>query len=355
MGKIKILFFVLLLISSTLAHASHAKKSSAVSTGSPEDLFASIEGDFLTVDIKDVALGKVLEEILSKNGIAFSLPDSMVSEEVMVRFSHYTVDKGIRRILAPYNYIFIYDEENGSPEQFPVSRLREVWVYSPSHENNKDGRMKMRAVKPAASRVKKESDKEEGSSVKRAGEKGKSVKTSSAKSLKKKAPGMTLEKVESLVERARDGDQKAIGQLSAALKSNNPEVRKEAEEALKDLGNSLKEESKDNAEPDSDEEDPRPPEKGKKELTLTPGSGNEVALELNNDVPVKAVQFNLEGVKPSDIRTTSRTEGFFAKEHNGRVVLLSLSGDTIAPGAGSIAEIVCDQKGSASLSQIKID
>jgi hypothetical protein len=93
-------------------------------------------------------------------------------------------------------------------------------------------------------------------------------------------------------------------------------------------------------------------------LTLLEVSGNTLGIDLTNDVPVRGVQFTLEGVEIIDVLTTSRTEGFSPSfnEENGRVVLLSLSGDGIAAGNGLIAEILYDDDGggSASLSEIKI-
>jgi len=91
-------------------------------------------------------------------------------------------------------------------------------------------------------------------------------------------------------------------------------------------------------------------------LKLVEVSGNILGIDLTNDVPVKGVQFTLEGPKITEVRTTSRTEGFSPSfnEENGRVILLSLSGGEITTGKGLIAEILFDNGGSASLSEIKI-
>lgn len=91
-------------------------------------------------------------------------------------------------------------------------------------------------------------------------------------------------------------------------------------------------------------------------LKLVEVSGNILGIDLTNNVPVRGVQFTLEGVKITEIRTTSRTEGFLASfnEDNGKVILASLSGGEIPTGKGLIAEILCDNGGSASLSEIKI-
>ena len=91
-------------------------------------------------------------------------------------------------------------------------------------------------------------------------------------------------------------------------------------------------------------------------LKIVVSSGNTVGVDLTNRVPVKGVQFTIEGVKVTEVRTTSRTEGFLAEfnEKNGKVILLSLSGNKIDQGTGPIVEIICDEGDSARLSGIKI-
>ena len=86
------------------------------------------------------------------------------------------------------------------------------------------------------------------------------------------------------------------------------------------------------------------------------GSGNVLGIELTNKVPVRAVQFTLEGVQINEVRSTPRTAGFlvdFNKE-SGKVIMLSTSGDTVSTGTGLIAEVVCDKKDSANLKVVKI-
>ena len=91
-------------------------------------------------------------------------------------------------------------------------------------------------------------------------------------------------------------------------------------------------------------------------LKIVTSSDNAVGVDLTNKVPVKGVQFTIEGVKVNEVRTTSRTEGFLAEfnEKNGKVILLSLSGNKIGQGNGPILEIICDKADSARLSGIKI-
>ena len=91
-------------------------------------------------------------------------------------------------------------------------------------------------------------------------------------------------------------------------------------------------------------------------LKLVEVSGNILGIDLTNNVPVKGVQFIIEGVKVNEVRITSRTEGFLAEfnEKNGKVILLSLSGNKIDQGTGPIVEIICDEGDSARLSGVKI-
>jgi len=91
-------------------------------------------------------------------------------------------------------------------------------------------------------------------------------------------------------------------------------------------------------------------------LNLKAGSGQSLEVELINIVPVRGMQFIVSGVNITEVRTTKRTAGFLAKfnEKNGAVILLSTSGDKIASGKGSVAEIICDKPGAATLSGVKI-
>jgi hypothetical protein len=81
-----------------------------------------------------------------------------------------------------------------------------------------------------------------------------------------------------------------------------------------------------------------------------------VGIDLMNTVPVRGVQFTIEGVAIADVLTTSRSEDFMASfnEESGRVLIVSLAGDEILPGGGLIAEILFDGNGLARLSEIII-
>jgi len=83
---------------------------------------------------------------------------------------------------------------------------------------------------------------------------------------------------------------------------------------------------------------------------------NTIKIELTNNVPVRIVQFAINGVEITEVRSTIRTEKFHVKynKNTDKVIIFSPSNEVIAPGAGSIAEIICDKKSSASLSGINI-
>ena len=91
-------------------------------------------------------------------------------------------------------------------------------------------------------------------------------------------------------------------------------------------------------------------------LKIVPGKENLIGIELENTVPIRGVQCTLKGAKISEIRTTERTKGYLTKfnEATGILILVDMSGKKIPPGKGTIAEVVCDNPGSASLSDIKL-
>ena len=106
---------------------------------------------------------------------------------------------------------------------------------------------------------------------------------------------------------------------------------------------------------DIDEDQPEEPQQDIS-LQLIAISEDMVGIDLTNTVPVRGVQFTLEGVELADVLTTSRSEDFMAsfKEENGRVLMIPLGGDEIVPGEGLIAEILVDGEGPAHLSEIVI-
>jgi hypothetical protein len=355
MKKILVVIAILsvTLSSFNLAHGSYSKepiKETGVSSGGL--LFTELIDNLLTVDIRDVTLREVLGELSAKNGISFLFPPSVGEEKVMVRFSHYKIDEGLHKILAPYNRIFIYTKNTSDVHHPSTTRLTEVRIL-PRDEDKKEGKERITSSTDPKTSTSSEKTQEE---VSRHEKKEPPQKKEGTESFKTLSKGMKSTNVEERMEAVKGlasvGNVNAIGSLSSALRDKNPAVREEAEKALGKIGQEIVKGSED----DENVDELPPSGEGETNLTLTKGSGSGVDLELSNDIAVRGVQFTLDGAKPSEIRTTSRTEGFFAKfnEKNGMVVLVSLSGKKISPGKGPIAEIVCDKAGSARLSNVKV-
>ena len=91
-------------------------------------------------------------------------------------------------------------------------------------------------------------------------------------------------------------------------------------------------------------------------LAIGSCSGSGCNVELINTCPVRGLQFTINGAQPVEVRTTARSEGFFAQfnKENGKVIVLSLSGNKISPGVGTVLIITFGNSGSASISGVKI-
>jgi hypothetical protein len=91
-------------------------------------------------------------------------------------------------------------------------------------------------------------------------------------------------------------------------------------------------------------------------LKIVGSSENIFGIDLTNKIPIRGVQFTIQEAKITAVRTTPRTTGFLAEfnKETGIVIMVSTTGNTIAPGSGLIAEIGCDKGVAAVLSDIKI-
>ena len=93
-------------------------------------------------------------------------------------------------------------------------------------------------------------------------------------------------------------------------------------------------------------------------LSLKAVADNKIKLELVNSVPVRGIQCTIRGVRLREVRTTTRTAGFFAKfnEETGIVIIVSTAGDEIAPGKGPVAEVIGEKipGEEPSLSQVML-
>ena len=91
-------------------------------------------------------------------------------------------------------------------------------------------------------------------------------------------------------------------------------------------------------------------------LKLVAGDKNVHKINLENSIPIRGVQFVLEGVEITNVNNTERTKGYLANfnAESGAVIIVHTSGGKIEAGKGSIAEIVCVERGSPTLSDIKL-
>ncbi len=354
MNKKVLLSIVILLLLFSINGAQGSYSVKQVPVTSKANIVIERTGDFFTVDIRDAVLDEVLKEISRENGITFLLPPSLKEEKVMVRFSHLKVDKGLGKILKGYNSIFIYNEEEYDSLETSRTRLKEVRIYSRINK----GTLKESFITISDGSTQAVEDNHKNARVYRLRESVEGTGEAIVKDLYLTArhthpdPAVRLDVVKKL---AKAGGEEVIGSLAVLFKDKNPEVSKAAEKALDDIGKILKEEDKDDSSLDPGGEELPPQKGGETTLTLAKGGpGNEVNLDLKNDVPVRGVQFTINGASPLEVRTTSRTEGFFTQYKNGTVIMMSVSGKTIAPGTGPIAEVICSNADSASLSKITI-
>jgi hypothetical protein len=91
-------------------------------------------------------------------------------------------------------------------------------------------------------------------------------------------------------------------------------------------------------------------------LKVKNGSGNTIGIDLINSVPIRGVQFTISGVTMTEVRTTSRTEGFLAKfnEETGIVILVSTAADEIPPGKGSVLDVIGEKVPGSTVSLTRI-
>jgi hypothetical protein len=159
--------------------------------------------------------------------------------------------------------------------------------------------------------------------------------------------------------------------LSCTLSPEEPEVKDPVEEIGEeqpadeiDVDQPPEEIGEEPPEDDIDKDQPEEPQQPQEpqqpeqniSLQLVDIAEDMVGIDLMNTVPVRGVQFTIEGVAIADVLTTSRSEDFMASfnEESGRVLIVSLAGDEIVPGEGLIAEILFDGNGLARLSEIVI-
>lgn len=278
-------------LSCTMGFCSYSQgKAEVPSASSGGSLYSKYEDDVLSVDIKDAALEEILRKLSEQTGITFSLPPSLSKERLMVRFSKFTIDEGINKILAPYDRIFIYDGTDVKTEGSQPSRLKEVRIYL--KENNP----KKGSLEPPMIISAKGSESSPKPAEPTAEEKKQVVKASPREDTVKSVEELTKDlqegnetaKVNALYGLARSGGEAAIGPLTSALEDKNPVVSKEAESALADLYANLEENNPSDEPPQPIEGTPR----FAMESTgpITQGAGNQIEVDIRlTDVPEKLI------------------------------------------------------------------
>ncbi len=93
-------------------------------------LFVSIQDDRLTVRATDTPLEKVLQEIARKVGIRLHSEPYVANEKIKVEFKDLTIEEGIGRILARYNYIYMLPAEETIGDTSSNRTVIEVWLFS---------------------------------------------------------------------------------------------------------------------------------------------------------------------------------------------------------------------------------
>ena len=357
-----IIFVIALSSNFKEVQGSYGQKGNEGEVITSPGFFVDQVGRLFTMDIKDVTLEKVLAEISRRHGVIFLLPPSLAQEKVMVRFSQLELDKGLSKILRPYNHIFIYAEGNHPSHESSPSNLTEVRIFSHLQEGKvKESFLVISPAYSLSAAQNKDQVKKEDEAARKEKEQAKELVKRPLEEITRDLTSMNSNlRKKAVKDLARIEDEKVFGQLALAFKDKNKEVKKEAGKALKEMGELLKVQYKEKEPLDGEKDDSQTDAKEEKgetsSLTLEAGSGDASHLELDNLSSVRGVQFKIKGAKPVEVRTTSRTEGFFAQfnKDNGTVILLSIAGNEIAPGKGPIAEIVCSGAGSASLSEVKI-
>ena len=269
------------------AYTGEPPETEAPSSGN--SLFTQYEDDLLSVDIKDVSLGEVLQNLSEETGIIFSFPPELGEEKVMVRFSDFKIADALNKILDSHDRIFIYEEGEPDSEELLPSKLKEVRIYTPlAAGTKKGGTSDLPTVINSNSSKQTQANKnnpaqkksEATRSSRRTGKK--QTVTTLAEDLKDSDYKVRLESVRNL---RNIGNADAIGHLTSALEDKNPEVREEALAALGELQESSSDgettpDSADGQQPDQIEGSPS----FAVEVTSQDSGNIELGLKLS-DVP----------------------------------------------------------------------
>ena len=84
----------------------------SVSSGK-EEIDLELRGQAMSAELQGVSLRLVLEKLEREKGIWFKGDESVLEEEVSIRFKDLPLYEGLRRILSHINHVLVFDGDNG--------------------------------------------------------------------------------------------------------------------------------------------------------------------------------------------------------------------------------------------------
>ena len=339
---------------------------SALSMGS---LTAKLENDLLSVDIKDAPLEEVLRKLADQTGISFSLPPSLCQNRLMVRFANFDIDRGINKVLASYNRVFIYDQADANKGS-GTGTLREVRIYI--QEQNKIGSSEKPLIISASKSAQNPAgtDKAENKQAENKQVVKSPPRENTVKSLKEWSKdlqeGDEAAKINAVRGLARMGDG-ALGPLTSALEDPNPEVSRAAESALTDLYANMEAE---NNLPGSGGNQQEQTIEGAPRFAIdtagaiNEGSGNQMEVDIRlSDVPEKLItsgfmirydpsQMNITG---ADVYDGSSLSGPWDSDMTNTVANPAGQLGKYMVIVGNLGSVAPDENGNINIARLRIN
>ena len=275
----------------SVGFCTYTEESPKTDSSSGNSLFTKYEDDLLSVDIKDVPLGEVLQNLSDETGILFSFPPAIGEESVMVRFSNFTIPDALNKILSSHDRIFIYEENQPDADESLPSRLKEVRIYTPLPTGTTRGATPEQATVTSAKTTPSTKKAQTNTVQRRTGKRpsGKRQTVASlGEDLKNSDSNVRLEAIRHL---RNVGNADAIGHLTTALEDKNPQVSEAAKEALQELQD---ERTTDLGSDNETEDNPPPDGTPTYGIEMVPQNSGDVELNINlSDVPESLITAGL--------------------------------------------------------------
>lgn len=116
MGKItKIIMACFMLTCSCLGFSPSASSGK-------EEIDMEFKGKVMSAELEGVSLRLVLEKLGKEKGIWFRGDESVLDEEVSIRFMDLPLHEGLRRILSNINHVLVFDEGKGLVGLFIIGK-----------------------------------------------------------------------------------------------------------------------------------------------------------------------------------------------------------------------------------------